>query len=192
MQGFKKTILSQYANSPRIGSILEGWNQAIDPSSLVDLWYDNIWDLETAQGYGLDVWGRIVGVDRVLKISSSEYFGFSEANDLTEEGFNSAPFYSGTSSTTNYRLSDEGYRQLIKAKAMANITDGSVTSLNAILMTLFGEQGDAWVQDNGDMTMTYVFNFVPTDVQVSIIQNSGVLPRPAGVGITYQIKSASA
>lgn len=192
MQGFEKTILSQYANSPRICSILEGWNQAFDPASLIDLWYGNIWDLDTAQGYGLDVWGRIVGVDRVLKISSSEYFGFSEANDLTEEGFNSAPFYSGASSTTNYRLSDEGYRQLIKAKAMANITDGSVTSLNAILMTLFGQQGDAWVRDNGDMTMTYVFNFVPTDVQVSIIQNSGVLPRPAGVGITYQIKSASA
>jgi hypothetical protein len=41
------------------------------------------------------------------------------------------------------------------------------------------------------MTMTYVFKFVPTDVQVSIIQNSGVLPRPAGVGVSYSIEAAS-
>lgn len=191
MLDYQKTVLSQYANSQRIGTILEGWNQAFDPESLIDIWYQKVWNLETAQGYGLDVWGRIVGVDRVLKVSSSKYFGFSEANDLTEEGFNSAPFYSGSSVTSNYRLSDDGFRQLIYAKALANITDGSVLSLNAILMTLFGSQGNAYVKDNADMTMTYVFDFIPTDVQVSIIQNSGVLPRPAGVGVIYSIKSSS-
>lgn len=141
MQNFEKTILSQYANSPRICTILEGWNQAFDPSALIELWYANVWDLDTAQGYGLDVWGRIVGVSRVLKISSGKNFGFSEANDLTEEGFNSAPFYSGSSVTSNYRLSDDGFRQLIYAKALANITDGSIFSINTILMLLFGEQG---------------------------------------------------
>lgn len=190
MQDYAKTVLSQYANSPRLLTILEGWNQAFDPSSLIDLWYQRVWNLSTAQGYGLDVWGRIVGVSRVLTITSAKYFGFSEANDLTEEGFDTAPFYSGTSATSNFRLSDDGFRQLIYAKALANITDGSVLSLNAILMTLFAGQGDAYVKDNGDMTMTYVFNFIPTDVQVSIIQNSGVLPRPAGVEVSYQIKSA--
>lgn len=189
MQDYQQTVLSQYANSPRLLTILEGWNQAFDPSSLIDLWYERVWNLSTAQGYGLDVWGRIVGVSRVLTVASDKYLGFSEANDLTEEGFNNAPFYSGTSVTSNYRLSDDAFRQLINAKAMANITDGSVTSINAILMALFAGQGDAWVEDNGDMTMTYVFDFVPTAVQVSIIQNSGVLPRPAGVGVSYQIKS---
>lgn len=191
MQDYAKTVLSQYANSSRLLTILEGWNQALDPGGLIDLWYQRVWNLSTAQGYGLDVWGRIVGVSRVLKISSGKNFGFSEANDLTEEGFNSAPFYSGSSVTSNYRLSDDGFRQLIYAKALANITDASVFSINTILMLLFGGQGNAYVKDNGDMTMTYVFDFVPTDVQVSIIQNSGVLPRPAGVGVTYQIKSAS-
>lgn len=190
MQDYQQTVLSQYASSPRLLTILEGWNQALDPSGLINFWYQQVWNVATAQGYGLDVWGRIVGVSRVLKITSGEYFGFSEANDLTEEGFDCAPFYAGTSVTSNFSLSDEGFRQLIYAKALANITDGSVLSINAILMTLFAGQGDAWVTDNGDMTMTYVFNFIPTDVQVSIIQNSGVLPRPAGVGVSYQIKSA--
>lgn len=190
MQDYAKTVLSQYANSSRLLTILEGWNQAFDPSGLIDLWYQQIWNLKTAQGYGLDVWGRIVGVSRVLKITSEKYLGFSEANDLTEEGFNTAPFYSGSSATRNYRLSDDAFRQLINAKAMANITDGSITSINAILMTLFAGQGDAYVKDNGDMTIAYVFNFIPTDAQVSIIQNSGALPRPAGIGISYQIQGS--
>lgn len=95
MQNIQQTILSQYSSSPTIGSLIEGWNQALDPSTLIDAWYADVWDLDTAQGYGLDVWGRIVGVSRVLKVTSSKYFGFSEANDLTEEGFNSAPFFAG-------------------------------------------------------------------------------------------------
>ncbi|QHC34170.1 DUF2612 domain-containing protein [Komagataeibacter xylinus] len=188
MENIQQTVLSQYANSPALCTIINAWNQCIDPSSLIDQWYDLIWNVQTAQGYGLDVWGRIVGVSRVLTISSTDYLGWREANDLTEVGFNQAPWYSGKAATTNYRLSDAGFRQLIYAKALANISDCSITSANAVLMTLFPDQGDVYVKDNLDMTMTYVFDFVPTDVQVSIIQNSGVLPRAAGVAISYSIK----
>ncbi|MFT8891794.1 MAG: DUF2612 domain-containing protein [Acetobacter papayae] len=191
MENISQTILSQYANSPALCGIIDAWNQALDPAALIDQWYALVWNVKTAQGYGLDVWGRIVGVSRVLSIESVDYLGWREANDLTEEGFDQAPWYSGSDATSNYRLSDDGYRQLIYAKAFANISDGSVLSINTILTTLFVGQGDAYVRDNGDMTMTYVFRFVPTDVQVSIIQNSGVLPRPAGVGISYSIEAAS-
>lgn len=191
MENISQTILSQYANSPALCGIIDAWNQALDPAAQIDQWYALVWNVKTAQGYGLDVWGRIVGVSRVLSIESVDYLGWREANDLTEEGFDQAPWYSGSDATSNYRLSDDGYRQLIYAKAFANISDGSVLSINTILTTLFAGQGDAYVRDNGDMTMTYVFRFVPTDVQVSIIQNSGVLPRPAGVGISYSIEADS-
>nr|WP_298794633.1 DUF2612 domain-containing protein [uncultured Acetobacter sp.] len=187
MQDVQKTILSQYACAPSLNALIAAWNQAFDPAALIDQWYTQVWNIATAQGYGLDVWGRIVGVQRVLSISSDSFMGFEEASDLTEQGFNTAPWYKGAATSSNVRLSDEGFRQLIYAKAMANITDGSVTSLNAILMALFAGQGDAWVEDN-NMTMTYVFNFIPTDVQVSIIQGSGVLPRPAGVAVSYAIR----
>ncbi|MFT9016568.1 MAG: DUF2612 domain-containing protein [Acetobacter sp.] len=189
MRDIERTILSQYANSPSLCAMIAGWNLALDPTSLLDRWYDLVWNMRTAQGFGLDVWGRIVGVSRVLSISSETYLGFAEANDLTEDGFSTAPWYTGRATTTNFALADEGYRQLIYAKALANIADCSVLSLNLIAMTLFAGQGDVWVRDNGDMTMTYIFDFVPTDVQISIIQNSGVLPRPAGVGVSYAIRS---
>nr|WP_025826868.1 DUF2612 domain-containing protein [Acetobacter persici] len=188
MQSVQKTLLSQYACAPGINALITAWNQAFDPANLISEWYDHIWNIATAQGYGLDVWGRIVGVQRVLTISSENFVGFLEAADLTEQGFNTAPWYNGTATSSNVRLSDEGFRQLIYAKAMANITDGSVLSLNAILMALFAGQGDAWVEDHGTMSMSYVFNFIPTDVQISIIQSSGVLPRPAGVAVSYAIR----
>lgn len=191
MQNVQQTLLSQYANAPRIQALIAGWNQMLDPTTLIDQWYQQVWNLQTAQGFGLDVWGRIVGVSRVLSLTAQSYIGFCEASDLTEEGFAQAPWFQGEETTNNYRLADDGFRQLIYAKALANIAGGSVLDINRILMTLFAGQGDAYVRDNGDMTMSYVFRFVPTAVQVSIIQNSGVLPRPAGVGVSYVIESVS-
>lgn len=188
MRDVQKTVLSQYSCAPTLNALIEAWNQTLDPTRLIETWFTNIWNLDTAQGYGLDVWGRIVGVERVLTLSTDSFFGFAEPQDLTLQPFNAAPWYSGTQTTSNYRLSDDAFRQLINAKALANITDGSITSLNAILMTLFAGQGDVWVADSGTMTLTYTFNFAPSAVQVSLIQSSGVLMRPAGVRVIYAIK----
>ncbi|MFT9144883.1 MAG: DUF2612 domain-containing protein, partial [Acetobacter orientalis] len=168
MRDVQKTVLSQYSCAPTLNALIEAWNQTLDPTRLLETWFTNIWNLDTAQGYGLDVWGRIVGVERVLTLSTDSFFGFAEPQDLTLQPFNAAPWYSGTQTTSNYRLSDEAFRQLINAKALANITDGSMTSLNAILMTLFAGQGDVWVADSGTMTLTYTFNFAPSAVQVSL------------------------
>jgi hypothetical protein len=75
-----QTILSQYANSPRLTGMIEAFNAAWDQTQNFDNLYDLIWNVLTAQGYGLDVWGRIVGVTRVLSLpSSATYLGFDEA-----------------------------------------------------------------------------------------------------------------
>ncbi len=178
-----QTVLSQYANSPVMLAILANKSAWYDPTGQISLFYDQCWNLETAQGYGLDVWGRIVGVERVLPVSV-KYLGFEEAGQISADPFNQSPFYSGLISTSNYALSDDAFRQLIYAKAAANIWDGSIPGLNGILRTLFpGEV--AYVEDGQDMTMTYYFGFALTPVQLSIVLTSGVLPHPAGVGVSY-------
>jgi hypothetical protein len=48
-----------------------------------------------------------------------------------------------------------------------------------------------YVQENLNMTLTFVFNFLPTNAQQAIVQDSGVLPRPAGVLIIYEWPSVS-
>lgn len=178
-----QTVLSQYGNSSRITTMITDFGEANDPTYFLDDFFDNIWNVLTAVGYGLDVWGRIVGVTRIIPIpGDQEYFGFSEAGDAF--GFGQAPFFSGSILTENFVLSDAAFRVLILAKAASNISDGSIIAINDILLALFPNRGNCYVTDGGDMTMTYTFEFALTPVENAILQVSGVLPTPAGVAAT--------
>jgi hypothetical protein len=183
MDNYRQTIVSQYDQSPTINAWLNAFNAWVDPVHLIDDFYDKIWNLDTAQGYGLDVWGRIVGVGRVLQIAASKYFGFDEATNLSADPFNQSPFYSGQQISNNFILSDDGFRTLIRAKALSNICDGSIPGINAVLLRLFGSRGNVYVTNGCDMTMTYTFTFAPTPVETAIVQQSGVLPLPVGVSV---------
>jgi Protein of unknown function (DUF2612) len=175
-----KTVLAQYANSPIITSMITSFNAALDQTSNFESLYDLVWNVATAQGYGLDVWGRIVGVTRVLKFSgTSPSFGFNEANSWT--GFGQGGFFSGGSGTSNFVLSDSDFRTLILAKASGNICDGAIPSINAILLALFPNRGKCYVADGLNMSLTYTFKFVLNPVELAIVQTPGVLPNPAGV-----------
>ena len=181
------TIISQYANSPRLLSMIDNFAESMDQAINMDAFYNLIWNVDTAVGYGLDVWGRIVGVSRTLRIPSANVLGFEEAGDLDSGAWNQYPFYTGAPFTDNYDLSDDAYRNLILAKAFANICDGSILSINTLLMTIFGDTtglGRAYVTDGQDMTMTYTFEYPLTPVQYAIVTQSGVLPTPTGVNAT--------
>lgn len=176
------TVISQYANSPILLKLIENFATYIDPTRNFDEFFRLLWNVDTATGYGLDVWGRIVGVSRVLfvPITGGEFFGFDEATDAFP--FGQAPFFAaGGALTENFTLADEAYRRLIFAKALANISDGSIPSINQILINLFSQYGNCYVVDNLDMTLTYVFGSELTPVDFAIVTQSGVLPRPAGV-----------
>jgi hypothetical protein len=247
---WRQTILSQYADSDRITGLIETFFDAVDQTENFDAFFDYIWNLNTATGYGLDVWGRIVGVNRILQVVSTQFFGFAEAaptsltfGDARFVGYTptfgfaeatdkqtfgegtfgtgsrfrgvdpnagAGAFYPGGQLTSNYALSDQQYRRLIFAKAAANISNGSIPALNFILMSVlfpgrgncfvkegaasryfgFAEAGDAGtfgqtVFYNGQalprMQYQLVFRFPLTAVDLAIVQNSGVLPKTAGV-----------
>ena len=178
-----QTVISQYANSPVILQILANVAEYIDPTANLDSFYALIFNVDTAQGYGLDVWGRIVGVSRVLKLpSAGNYFGFNESSDA--HSFDESIFYGGGGLTSNFYLTDAAFRKLILAKALANICDGSIPGINQILTNLFGGYGNCYVVDNGDMTLVYSFAPTLSAVDFAIVSQSGVLPRPAGVAAT--------
>jgi|SRR6185312_2939725 len=178
------TLYSQYANSPVILALLESFSAAVDAESDINGFYNDVWNIETARGYGLDFWGRVVGVQRVIPVAASKYLGFTEAGTISADPFNNSPFYPGYSSASSFPLSDDAFRTLILAKAAANIWDGSIPGLNSILRLLFPGAA-SYVQDNQNMTMTIVLGFTPSAVQQSILFNTGVLPRPAGVSVSY-------
>lgn len=180
------TIISQYANSPILAGLIAKFAAYVDLTQNMDSFFDLIWNIDSAQGAGLDVWGRIVGVSRTLNIiSAGKYFGFEEATSISADPFGQSPFYAGAGTTGNFNLTDSGFRILIFAKALANISDGSMKSLNALLRSLFPGRGNCYVTDLGLMRMTYTFKFALTPVEAAIVTQSGVLPKPTGVAVTY-------
>ena len=143
-----KTVLSQYANSSILTGLIVGLDQWIDQTKNFDDFYDFIWNVDTAVGRGLDIWGRIVNVSRVLSIPVGANFGFAEAvGDGGIGTFGEASFFSGAGLTGNFALSDDAYRRLVFAKALSNICDGSMPAINRVLMNLFPNRGNAYVSE---------------------------------------------
>lgn len=184
MQNPQSTVISQYATAPTINTLIAAMNQWIDPTANLNAFYSLIWNVDSAVGAGLDIWGRIVGVGRVLQVANAKYFGFEEATNVSADPFNQSPFYTGQQVTNNFILSDSGFRVLIYAKALANICDGSIPGINQVLLSLFPGRGNCYVVDGGAMNMTYQFEFILTPVEAAIVEQSGVLPRPTGVVAT--------
>lgn len=178
------TVLSQYANSCGIIGIIGSMFEALDMTANFDNFFDAYYNLATAYGEGLNNWGRILQVSRILKIGSGPiYWGFQQAvPGVTTFGFGA--WSSGSNATQNFALSDSSYRTLLLAKAAANVSDGSIKSINRILTGLFPGRGNAYVRDNQNQTMVYVFTFPLSVVERAIVAQSGVLPKPPGVAAT--------
>jgi hypothetical protein len=149
----------------------------------------------------------------VVQIATSHtvsFFGFSEAG--TALGFGQGQFYSGSRGSVityeSYQLTDTLYRNLIFAKALANISNSSIPAINRILLTLFPGRGNCWVSEGSSalayfgfseakaagfgqapfwsggsfsqLSAVYNFTFVLSGIDLAMI-NSGVLPTPTGV-----------
>jgi hypothetical protein len=174
------TVASQYANSPTLRQLIDSMNQYFDPSTNFDDFYNYVWNVDTAQGFGLDVWGKIVNVGRDLTIPSTiDFFGFSESGYAPPFGYSS--FLDVNAATQTYRLGDDVYRALILTKAMANISASTSASINQLLQNLFPNRGRCYVRDDGGMQMTFVFEFLLVPYELAVLNQSGIVPRPAGV-----------
>lgn len=175
------TIIAQYANSPVITSMIQSFNAAMDMTAPMEDFYDMVWNIQTAVGYGLEVWGRIVGVQRAIQIPGSiQLLGFEEAGN-SWTGFGQGGFFSGQPISQNYILNDADFRTLILAKAAGNISDGAIPAVNQILLTLFPNRGSCYVADGLNMSLTYTFNFQLTAPELAIVSQLNVLPNAAGV-----------
>lgn len=189
MQRVERTIVSQYASAPTITRIVQDMNDAIDPSIDLVNFYDWCWNVDTAVGAGLDIWGKIVGVSRLLKIPGDlDRFGFmTDAIPYDWEPFNQGTFFRGQTNTQAYLLPDNVYRTLILTKALANIVSTTAQNINKLLRNLFPGRGRCYVTDSGGMSMVFVFEFSITPAEYAILTQSGVLPHPAGVSYTVLV-----
>ena len=184
----QKTVISQYAHSPVILELINRLNQCLCPADKIAEFYDLVWNIETAQGYGLDVWGQIVGMERNFKmVSEGEYLGFADGFLAFDDGVWSR----GAGNTGVYTMSDNAYRQMILIKAMKNIMYATAYNINRLLMAMFEKRGRAYFYKTGTMTARYIFEFDLTNEERAILLQSDILPRPSGVLIDFLEPSRS-
>lgn len=154
MRNVEQTIASQYANSPTLLRLIHNMNENIRPDADIDGFFNFIWNVDTAQGFGLDIWGRIVGLKNGRIILT---------NPVTQ-------------------LLDPDFRALIFLKALSNISATNSPSINQLLKNWQGVGTRSYVNDLGKMMMRYTFEFPLSPVDLVILQSSGIFLRPAGVG----------
>jgi hypothetical protein len=152
MKNFEETIISQFANSPTICGLVTQMNEWIRPDADIDNFYNFVFNVATAEGFGLDIWGRIVGVNRI---------------DFPIDGL---------------VMNDDQYRELVMLKALSNISASTIPSINQLLRNWMVGRGKCYCTDLGSMEMGYVFEFQLEPWELTIITQSGIFLRPQGVG----------
>lgn len=191
-----KIVVRQFSNSPTLLALLADFDQWCDLSQFTDDFLSNVWDISTAQGFGLDIWGRIIGQSRNLQVAQSpgNNFGFStngeSSSDQAWQPWSQAPFYT-SSGTVSFPLQDQYYLKLLLVKAAANIARCDCPSINALMRSMFGDRGRCYVGYDiaNPMNIGYHFEFLPTAVELSIIE-SGLFPQPAGTTVNYIYETA--
>ena len=187
------TILSQYGASERIKRLLRGFHELIKPDADIKLFYDNVFNILTAKGIGLDVWGLIIGISREIQVATAStntsFFGF-RGSDC--DVFGSSPFYNTQSGGGTITLADDAYRELLLIKATANISRTDLASLSSLFERLYANRGNFYIVEAGIMQLNYIFGFYIETFELSLVLRPGLLPKPAGVSYTvYQIDIAN-
>lgn len=150
-------IQSQYAHAPRIRALAEIFREQLDAADDMAKIVEGIADPRTAVGAYLDWWGERVGVDRLLKVDDKYH-----------------------------RFDDDYFRFLIQYRALANISNATVSTMNRMLTTL--TDANVFVVDYQDMSIQsiVIIGAIP-DLQAQILQTYGLLNRPAGVLTNFLI-----
>lgn len=160
------TVLSQYKSSPTIVQLVENLDQQINPAANFQMFYDYVWNISTAQGFGQDILGRIVNMPRQIS--------------------NVPAIYPSTSTPGTVSLTDAQYQIALLVKAWSNISNSSASGINNGLRIFARGRGNAFVQRAGTMKIRYTFYFAPEPYEYAIITTGNIAVRPAGVDFDIQ------
>ena len=183
-----ETVQSQYATSKRMRAVVDAFWQAINPKSDIDLLYKKLVNPRTAEGWGLDIWGRIVAIGRsyLAVEDDTPYFGFDPPEGVKNERLNSfgnAPFYKQIMGKV--RLADTMYRTYVFLKALINISNSSLASLNQAVKLLFPD-ADIQILHTGTMVLRVLVLSPLSESDKAALDNLSWIP--AGVGLEmYQV-----
>jgi len=182
-----RALLWQYNDAERLQKLLEqkqAWYDANHKQFWLD-WYRDVFDLRTANEFGLAIWGIILGLNLYVEtpptIDDTLTFGFDDYFVPFDQG----SFGQDVGGTVS--LSKEMQRIALRLRYYQLVSSGTVPETNRMLADVFKDLGRVYLLDGLNMTQTYVFTFVPSADLRYLLDNFDILPRPAGVKSTYYV-----
>ena len=173
-------------------------------------WFNNVFNLLTANTFGLCVWSIILNIPLFIDTSQvgpaqQDIFGFNDNSayptlENSYENFNSFDPLTQVGANFSNRgsitvLTPEEQRFILRLRYFQLATRGDITDINSFLNYLFSTSPiftsgqTCYAVDNFDMTMRYVFNFDISQLLLQILKDLDLLPRPSTVGVNYYIST---
>ncbi|CNI48651.1 DUF2612 domain-containing protein [Yersinia pekkanenii] len=156
-----RNIIWQYDGTEEIQTLMqkkeEWYNKA--HTDFWHNWFTDVFDLRTANDFGLSVWALILGVNLFIP------------------------------ECPNVTLTTEQKRLVCRLRYYQLITRCTIPEVNGIMMDMFAtENGKAYALDPNDMSsIMYVFTEQPASAVALILTKYDLLPRPATVGLKFRV-----
>jgi hypothetical protein len=178
-----KSLLWQYNKAPNLQGILEAKQSWYDANQrdFWSNWFSNVFNLETANEFGCNVWAIILGLPTTLITdplpNAITPFGFDVTN---KSNFGSSNFSSTGTSQIGFTLAEK--RLLLRLRYRKLTARGVIPETNQILKDLIvPTYGSCYMLDGLNMTQRLVCGFsIPSALNI-ILTEYDLLPRPAGV-----------
>jgi len=177
-----RAILWQYDNAERLKTWLQNKqnNLNTDHVEFWQNWYSDVFNINTANEFGISVWAIILDLPILINLNSIDplrpNWGFGELR----VNFNNGNFSPLASSGAQILTIDQR-RLAIKMRYQQLISNGTIPNQNQILKNIFGEFGNCYVVNNQDMSIEYTFEFTIEPWIEFFYDTLLLFPTPAGV-----------
>lgn len=157
---YMQLITSEYAEQELFNAYVKAFLQEQLPIDQCLASFDTIFNLDTAIGDQLDKLGSYVALTRELPVDDPDIPSI---------------------------LPDNYFREVIKARIRANFWDGTIAGLQSLIQATFANVV-ADIVDGQDMTMQIIMiNPTASDTLIALLFNGYIIPKPAGVRLTFTI-----
>ncbi len=181
-----QAILWQYEDAEKLLSLARAKQDWVNQhqSEFWENWYRDVFNIDTANDFGLSVWGRILNIRLNTEDGrplTGDIFGFGDFYANYDNGYyHDGVLERGSLSTAQKRL-------VIRLRYFQLTTRATIPEINKFMAKLFEESGRVLVWDNMDMSIVYYFQFAPSQPLRYILDQYDLLPRPAAVDVEWRI-----
>ena len=174
-----KALLWRHNEAVNLQALLQNKQDALNElnQDFWEAWIDNVFNLQTANKFGLTVWSIILNIP--LIIDETEPYGGNFGFGEFRKNFDNGRF---TALPGSFSVTIEEARTILKLRYYQLVTRGTIPECNKIMADVF-DSITVNVLDGLDMTMYYVFSQHPAPALKSTIESFDLLPRPSAVKI---------